>query len=130
VLEIHSKPIFGYYDGFFTALGTEVEGMFYYAPFRKGPRQGVIDDKLVLAARVRGGSMAGAEMNNLPSTLRYYAGGAGSVRGYSYQAIGPRNDKGDPSGGRSYQIVNLEARYKITDEIGIVPFLDGGMVYE
>ena len=52
------------------------------------------------------------------------------MRGYSYQAIGPRNDKGDPSGGRSYQIVNLEARYKITDEIGIVPFLDGGMVYE
>ena len=130
VLEINSKPIFGYYDGFFTALGTEVEGMFYYAPFRKGPNKGVIDDKLVLAARVRGGSMAGAEMNNLPSTLRYYAGGAGSVRGYSYQAIGPRNDKGDPSGGRSYQIVNLEARYKITDEIGIVPFLDGGMVYE
>ena len=74
--------------------------------------------------------MAGAEMNNLPSTLRYYAGGAGSVRGYSYQAIGPRNHKDDPSGGRSYQIVNLEARYKITDEIGIVPFLDGGMVYE
>ena len=36
VLEINSKPIFGYYDGFFTALGTEVEGMFYYAPFRKG----------------------------------------------------------------------------------------------
>ena len=130
VLEINSKPIFGYYDGFFTALGTEVEGMFYYAPFRKGPNKGVIDDKLVLAARVCGGSMAGAEMNNLPSTLRYYAGGAGSVRGYSYQAIGPRNDKGDPSGGRSYQIVNLEARYKITDEIGIVPFLDGGMVYE
>ena len=130
VLEINSKPIFGYYDGFFTALGTEVEGMFYYAPFRKGPNKGVIDDKLVLAARVRGGSMAGAEMNNLPSTLRYYAGGAGSVRGYSYQAIGPRNDKGDPSGGRSYQIVKLEARYKITDEIGIVPFLDGGMVYE
>ena len=53
MLEINSKPIFGYYDGFFTALGTEVEGMFYYAPFRKGPRKGVIDDKLVLAARVR-----------------------------------------------------------------------------
>lgn len=130
LLDVTARPIFGYYDGFFTALGTEVEASAYYAPFRKGPHQGFIDDKLVLAARVRGGSLAGAEMNNLPSTLRYYAGGAGSVRGYAYQAIGPRNDKNDPSGGRSYQIINLEARYKITDEIGLVPFLDGGMVYE
>lgn len=130
VLDVNARPIFGYYDDFFTALGTEVEGMFYYAPFRKGPRKGIIDDKLVLAARLRGGSMAGASMSNLPSTLRYYAGGAGSVRGYSYQAIGPRDKDDDPRGGRSYQIVNLEARYKITDEIGIVPFLDGGMVYE
>ena len=32
-------------------------------------------------------------------------------------------------GGRSYQLVNLEARYKITENIGIVPFVDGGMVY-
>ena len=130
VLEINSKPIFGYYDGFFTALGTEVEGMFYYAPFRKGPRQGVIDDKLVLAARVRGGSMAGAEMNNLPSTLRYYAGGAGSVRGYSYQAIGPKDSDGEPRGGRSFHDVSLEARFRVTENIGIVPFIDGGMVYE
>lgn len=62
--------------------------------------------------------------------MRYYAGGAGSVRGYAYQALGPRDSEDDPLGGRSYQIVNLEARFKVSEHIGIVPFLDGGMVYK
>ena len=74
--------------------------------------------------------MAGAEMNNLPSTLRYYAGGAGSVRGYSASGHRPAQRQGRPQRRPFLPDRQLEARYKITDEIGIVPFLDGGMVYE
>jgi translocation and assembly module TamA len=50
------------------------------------------------------------------------------VRGYSYQEISPYNDNGDPTGGRSYVTGSLEARIKITDTIGIVPFIDVGTV--
>ena len=98
----------------------------YYAPFRK---DGLPDDKLVLAGRVEAGGLAGAGLRTIPASLRYYTGGAGSVRGYAYQSLGPRDHKDEPLGGRSYQVVNLEARYKITEDVGIVPFLDGGMVY-
>ena len=69
------------------------------------------------------------DLGNIPPPLRFYCGGGGSVRGYAYQAIGPENRWGDPEGGRSFQAVNLEARFRVTKEIGIVPFLDGGMVY-
>ncbi len=50
------------------------------------------------------------------------------MRGYSYQEISPYNDNGDATGGRSYVTGSLEARIKITDTIGIVPFIDVGTV--
>lgn len=121
------SPVAGYYDTTFTALTGEAEWMGYYAPFHT--RRGKPDDRLVLAARVAAGMMAGVPLHAMPASMRYYAGGAGSVRGYSYQSLGPRNSKGDPLGGRSYQLVNLEARVKITEDMGLVPFLDGGMAY-
>lgn len=126
-IEIKLQPFTGFYEEGFNVLAGTIEASFYYAPFRK---KGLPDDKLILAARVEGGAMSGAPLRTIPSSMRYYAGGAGSVRGYAYQALGPRDSEDDPLGGRSYQIVNLEARFKVSEHIGIVPFLDGGMVYK
>lgn len=119
-------PFGGFYGQAFTVMAGSIAGNFYYAPFAPSGKDG---HRLILAARLEAGGMAGAPLENIPSAMRYYAGGAGSVRGYAYQALGPRDHKNDPMGGRSYQIVNLEARFKITEHIGLVPFLDGGMVY-
>ncbi|MBQ7456301.1 MAG: BamA/TamA family outer membrane protein [Desulfovibrio sp.] len=127
VISVHAKPFMGSYTETFTALGTTVGGSFFYAPFRDN--DGAKSDKLVLATHLEGGSLVGPKLSTLPTSMRYFTGGAGSVRGYTYQAIGPRDRKEEPKGGRSYQLVNLEARYKITDTLGIVPFIDGGMVY-
>ena len=125
-LAVNVKPYTGFYGESFTVFSGTVAASGYYAPFRK---DGKPDDKLVLAGRVEAGMLTGAGLHGIPAALRYYAGGAGSVRGYAYQSLGPRDTSDDPLGGRSYQLVNLEARYKITDDVGIVPFLDGGMVY-
>ena len=125
-LAVKLKPYTGFYGEAFNVMTGVVSASGYYAPFRK---DGLPDDKLVLAGRVEAGGLAGAGLRTIPASLRYYTGGAGSVRGYAYQSLGPRDHKDEPLGGRSYQVVNLEARYKITDDFGIVPFLDGGMVY-
>jgi translocation and assembly module TamA len=87
------------------------------------------DDRIVLAARLRAGSIFGASQSKVPASLRFYSGGGGSVRGYEYQSIGPLADD-DPTGGRSVVEVNAEVRIKIIDEFGVVPFIDGGQVYE
>lgn len=123
---LKANPNSGFYGESFTVMAGSLEASGYYAPFRKDGRP---DDKLVLAGRVEAGAMSGAALRNIPGSLRYYAGGAGSVRGYPYQSVGPEDKNGDPLGGRSFQEISLEARYKITDDIGLVPFLDGGMVY-
>lgn len=96
----------------------------YYQPFGK-------DDKVVMAARVRLGSIPGTAIDNIAPSRRFYAGGGGSVRGYGYQMIGPRDTIGDPSGGRSLTEFSLEARVKtglFDGALSVVPFVDAGAV--
>lgn len=88
-----------------------------------------ITDGLTLAARVRLGSIVGASRDTIPASRRLYAGGGGSVRGYGYQQLGPKDADNKPIGGRSLNEFAIEARYRFGD-FGIVPFFDGGQVYD
>lgn len=130
-LDLRVKPFSGYYDkeGFGAFAGSlGLTG--YYAPLGRGP-DGKINDTVVLAAHAEAGAMpGGSSLRSIPASLRYFVGGAGTVRGYPYQSIGPEDSEGDPLGGRSYKVINLESRFMIAENIGVVPFLDGGMVYK
>ncbi len=88
------------------------------------------EDRLVLAGRVRLGSIVGSSHGDVPANQRFYAGGGGSVRGYPYQAIGPLDEDDDPEGGRALFEMSLEARFRVTESIGVVPFIDAGQVYD
>ncbi len=87
-------------------------------------------DRAILAARVGLGSLDGASLEQLPADQRIYVGGGGSIRPYGYQMAGPLDANGIPIGGRSSLVLNLEARIKITETIGVVPFVDAGSYYE
>ncbi len=85
----------------------------------------------VLAGRIRLASIPGAELGNIAPSRRLYSGGGGSVRGYGYQAIGPRDTAGEPSGGRSLIELSAEARIRtglLDGAVSIVPFVDAGSV--
>ncbi|MBS0482289.1 MAG: BamA/TamA family outer membrane protein [Proteobacteria bacterium] len=83
----------------------------------------------VLAARARLGTIQGAALNDLAPSRRFYAGGGGSVRGFAYQQLGPRDPNNDPTGGRSLNEASLEARYRFGD-YGLVAFADIGQSYQ
>jgi translocation and assembly module TamA len=90
-------------------------------------------DNVVLAARTRVASIPGAPLGAIAPSRRLYAGGGGSVRGYAYKGIGPRNSLGDPSGGRSLIEFSAEARIRtglFDGALGVVPFVDAGTVGE
>jgi translocation and assembly module TamA len=74
-------------------------------------------------------SITGASLAALPADKRIYAGGGGSIRAYGYQLAGPLDLNNKPTGGKSSLELSLEARIKITDSIGIVPFIDAGSFY-
>lgn len=87
------------------------------------------DDRMILAARLGAGSIWGASLSQIPTTRRFFLGGGGSIRGYAFQNVGPRNAAGQAIGGRSYVEGQLEARFRITDKIGFVPFVDAGAAF-
>lgn len=86
------------------------------------------DGRWVLAANASIGSLIGAGRSEVPAPQRFYAGGGGSVRGFGYQMAGPVDATGDPLGGKSLLTGGAELRIKITDTIGIVPFIEAGTV--
>ncbi|WP_262696193.1 autotransporter assembly complex protein TamA [Kordiimonas aquimaris] len=84
---------------------------------------------IVLALRARVGSIVGVSSEALPATHRFFAGGGGSIRGFSFQRVGPLDAEDDPTGGRSVVEFAAEARLKVNRDIGIVPFIEGGNAY-
>jgi len=85
-------------------------------------------DWIVVAIQAAFGQIFGISHNKMPADLRFYPGGGGSVRGYGYQMAGPLQGN-TPLGGLSMLTGSLELRFKITESIGLVPFLDAGTAY-
>jgi translocation and assembly module TamA len=119
-LEVSVTPFIGGGDSSLGFVKTAANASIYQA--LDGER------RYVLAGRASIGSLVGEQTQDIPAGKRFYAGGGGSVRGYEFQLVGPLDAEGDPLGGRSLMTVNLEARVRVTETIGVVPFLDGGMV--
>ncbi|MCF4165951.1 autotransporter assembly complex protein TamA [Zavarzinia compransoris] len=84
----------------------------------------------VLALRAALGATFGGSTLSLPADKRFYAGGGNSVRGFAYQAAGPLGVDGDPQGGKSMLTGAVELRWRVTESIGVVPFVDVGSVYD
>ena len=81
------------------------------------------DGGAVLAGRWAVGLIANGARQAIPADKRFFAGGGGSVRGYAYQKAGPLDVAGDPLGGKSLVEFGSEMRLKVTESIGLVPFL-------
>lgn len=84
--------------------------------------------RTVIAGRVKAGAMLGGSIPEVPASRRFYSGGGGSVRGYAFQAIGPRLDDNTPQGGISLLETSLEIRQRIGARWGVVAFVDAGAV--
>jgi translocation and assembly module TamA len=117
-LNASATPYTGEYQGASTFLRTDVEGDVYFPLDNRQWR--------VLAARLKVGTIVGA--GNVPPDKRFYAGGGGSVRGFGYQLVSPLAADGTPIGGRGLLESSLEMRIRLTDTIGVVPFVDAGSV--
>jgi translocation and assembly module TamA len=90
-----------------------------------------LGDQFVVAGRFHIGSIVGANRGVIAPDRRFYAGGGGSVRGYVFQGVGPRNDDNVPTGGNSLTELAVEGRYRFQafgQDLGVVAFVDAGEV--
>jgi translocation and assembly module TamA len=113
------SPEISFQGGAFPYARIQLDGSAYHP----------VSPTMVAAGRVRVGTILGAQRDDIAPSRRFYSGGGGSVRGYGYQRIGPRDVDNDPIGGRSLAEFSLEARIRLKafgGNFGIVPFIDGG----
>ena len=64
-----------------------------------------------------------------PSSLRFFAGGDSSVRGYEYQSLGPENDEGIVVGGKHLLVASVEYDHRVSEKWVIAGFVDAGDAY-
>jgi translocation and assembly module TamA len=90
-----------------------------------------LTDSCSLLVRLKGGTTWHNDpLNDLPVSLRFFAGGDRSVRGYSYQSLGPEDDSGDVVGGKHLLVANLELEKQLTSKWGGAVFYDVGNAFD
>ena len=119
-LMLNAKPSYEAYRGtFFSSFEGAITG--YQALGA--------EDRFVMAGKVSAGTIiGGSQLSDIPATRRFFLGGGGTVRGYGYQEISPRDGANKLLGGRSYVAASGELRIGVTETIGLVPFIDVGTV--
>jgi translocation and assembly module TamA len=121
-LKINVTPYNGHYYSNFSVVKTRIDA-YEYIPLKE-------DGFLVAAFRLSMGAIFGDNARVLPTTMRFFSGGGGSIRGYRYQSIGPRTYKDKPAGGGFITEASGELRWRFTEHMGVTLFVDGGMLYE
>ena len=72
------------------------------------------------------GSTWSDEFHELPSSVRFFAGGAQSVRGYSYKSLGPVDASGEVIGGKYLLVGSIEFEHMFISKWGLAVFYDVG----
>ncbi|MGL1049783.1 autotransporter assembly complex protein TamA [Vibrio vulnificus] len=65
-------------------------------------------------------------LSDIPSSLRFFAGGDGNLRGYGYESISPRDENGDLMGARYMFTAGLEYQYQVYHQLWLGAFYDVG----
>ena len=77
-------------------------------------------------SRANVGAIASESFEKLPPSLRFFAGGDQSVRGYDFRTLAPTDDSGERIGGRYLVATSLEYQYEFIDKWRGAAFVDHG----
>ncbi|QSP94423.1 outer membrane protein assembly factor [Marinobacter salinisoli] len=83
-------------------------------------------DRHRFVGRFHVGGVATNDFSDVPPSLRFFAGGDQSVRGYGYETLSPDNENGVPVGGRFLLVSSGEYQYGISDRWRAAVFVDHG----
>jgi translocation and assembly module TamA len=112
----------------------------------KGAVEGVLSDQSVLQltasakriksfgkghviGKVKLGTTEVSDFDSLPKSLRFFAGGGASVRGYGFEALGDTNQDNQVIGGKHLAELSLEYQHPIKDEWSVAAFVDAGNAF-
>ncbi|WP_434784464.1 autotransporter assembly complex protein TamA [Pseudoalteromonas apostichopi] len=83
-------------------------------------------DRHMLFLRANLGAMLVDNINEVPLSLRFYAGGDQSVRGFAYESISPEDEEGRLIGGKYLMSGTVEYNYQFAEHWRAALFVDSG----
>lgn len=95
-------------------------------------RAGYIDtfaDNHRLVGRIDAGAILMESVENLPPSIRFFAGGDNNLRGYAYESVSPVNANGELIGGRYMATASLEYQYRVRGNWWLATFADYGSAW-
>jgi len=75
------------------------------------------------------GAITSNELDRVPVSQRFFAGGDQSIRGFGFRQIAPTNDEGNAIGGRFLEVASLEYNYRFLDRWSGALFVDAGRAF-
>ena len=97
-------------------LRGEMSGKLIRSPFK--------DARIIL--RADAGFMETSNFSDIPASLRFYAGGDNSIRGFAYKELGPKDETGDVVGGKYLLVGSMEYEHMLTEKWSGAVFWDMG----
>lgn len=86
--------------------------------------------RLTLFTRIQGAyTIQNEPLRDVPASLRFFAGGDQSVRGYAYQSLGPEDDNGEVIGGKHQLVGSMELERALGEKWGVALFYDAGNAF-
>jgi len=112
----------------------------------RGAYEGLLSDTSLLQAKIGGkwlrplgkgrllmraelGMTLTRDFEALPASMRFFAGGDLSLRGYGYQALGPRDAEGRVVGGKNLLLLGVEYEHPLTKNWTLAGFVDTGNAF-
>lgn len=77
-------------------------------------------------SRFQFGGVATNRFSDVPPSLRFFAGGDQTVRGYGYETLSPRNSEDVAIGSRYLMVGSVEYQYEFTENWRVAAFVDEG----
>ncbi|MCP3866826.1 MAG: outer membrane protein assembly factor [Gammaproteobacteria bacterium] len=88
-----------------------------------------IGEKGRFALRGELGVAGVSDFEKYPTSLRFFAGGDQSVRGYEWKSLGPKDDSGEVVGGKNLFTASLEYDHRVLESWAAAAFVDAGNAY-
>jgi translocation and assembly module TamA len=80
--------------------------------------------------RLNAGATASRDFNLLPPSVRFFAGGDESVRGYDYESLGPKDADGNVIGGTNLLVASAEYERHLWGNFYGAAFVDAGNAFD
>jgi translocation and assembly module TamA len=89
-----------------------------------------MSDRSRILARASFGITRKSDFDELPPSVRFFAGGDESIRGFGYNTLGPEDEEGDVIGGSNLLIASIEYEHRLRGDWYGAVFVDAGNAFD